>query len=295
LNESASPEAACRTQLGARIAEELGLHFAPERYSDLDRGVAAVAQQLGHTDAQAFAAWLCVAPWDQRLVRTLATELTVGETYFFRDHGLLRIVSDQVLPELIRLRRAQGRLELRLWSAGCCTGEEAYSLAILVREALPDLPQWRVSIMATDINPQFLDRARAGLFREWAFRGAPAQLRQRYFEREGEGSWRVAAHIRRMVRFEELNLAGKMYPSPFSGTDAIDLLFCRNVLMYFSPPRVDDVVARLRQSLAEGGWLVVSPSEACGCHFPGLVPENFDEGVLFRRPAARAWRQEMPA
>jgi len=295
MNACAAAAEPWQTLLAGRIAAELGLHFPRERADDLDRALAALAQELGHPDPQACATWLCAVPWDDHLVRRLACHLTIGETYFFRDPELLQVVADHVLPGLIARRRAQGRLALRLWSAGCCTGEEAYSLAILVHEALPDLPRWQVAITATDVNPLFLAKARAGRFREWSFRGAPPRLRQRYFEQDGEGLWRIAPHIRDMVHFAELNLAGKGGQAAPGAFEAIDLLFCRNVLMYFSAPRARDAAALLRDSLAAGGWLAVSPSEACGSHFPGLAPVNFDGGVLFRRPEDSGTSQRIPA
>jgi len=272
--------------IAERIEAELGLHFPLERMDELQRGLDGAAPDLGVADAAACAEALLAAPWTEAQARTLASHLTIGETYFFRDAPLLSAFAGRILPELLRCRLAQGRRRLRVWSAGCCTGEEPYSLAILIEQALPDLAQWDVAITATDVNPRFLDKARAGRYNEWSFRGAPAGLKQRYFERLADGCFQINARTRALVSFAELNMARGTYPCAINGTDAVDVIFCRNLLMYFSEPQARAVAQRLQQSLAEGGWLIVSPSEASRAPFPQLEPVNFESAVVFRKPAA---------
>lgn len=279
--------------LAARIATELGLDFTGPRQQDLQHGLASLAPDMGCLDAWACAQRLLTAPWPQQLAGQLASHLTVGESYFFRDPHLLDLLAGELIPQLVRRRRAEGRLQLRVWSAGCCSGEEPYTLAILLNEALPDIGQWDVAITATDINPRYLEKARAGRYSEWSFRGVAADVRQRYFERS-EGGWQVSPDIQRRVRFAHLNLAQPVYPSPVNGTEAVDILFCRNVLMYFRPPQAHEAARRLSSALAEGGWLVVSPSEACTMRFPALVPVSFEAGVVYSRPTGPL-RMGMPA
>jgi chemotaxis protein methyltransferase CheR len=273
--------------LAERIAAELGLDFASTRMDELRRGVAAAAQDFGMPDEDACVQWLLATPWTQAQVRTLAGHLTIGETYFFRDAPLLQAFSGHILPELLQRRRAEGRRTLRVWSAGCCSGEEPYSLAILIREALPDLAEWDVSILATDVNPRFLDKARQGRYSEWSFRGAPAGLKQRHFQRAADKRWEVNAAIRGMVGFEQLNLAQDIYPSAINGTDAVDVIFCRNLLMYFGAPQARDAAGRLERCLIHGGWMIVSPTEACAIPFPTLEPVNFESAVVFRKHGGR--------
>jgi chemotaxis protein methyltransferase CheR len=269
-----------------RIAQELGLYFPPERMDDLRRGLTGAAQDFQMAD-EACADWLLAAPWTEVQVRTLASHLTVGETYFFRDTPLLNAFAGHILPELLEQRRAQGRRQLRIWSAGCCTGEEPYSLAILIEQALPDLSEWDVAITATDVNPRFLEKARAGRYNEWSFRGAPTGLKPRYFQNTADGLCQIDARIQALVSFAELNMVQETYPCAINGTDAVDVIFCRNLLMYFSEQQTRKVVQQLRQSLGDGGWLIVSPSEASSTAFPGLDPVNFESAVVFRKPAAQ--------
>ncbi|HSV47868.1 MAG TPA: CheR family methyltransferase [Ramlibacter sp.] len=270
--------------LAERISAELGLHFAPDRMDELQHGLARAAPELGAADSADCAERLLATAWTAAQLRTLASHLTVGETYFFRDACLLRAFSGHILPQLLHSRRAQGLRQLRIWSAGCCTGEEPYSLAILLEQALPDLDDWDVTVTATDVNPRFLEKARAGRYNEWSFRGVPEQLKQRYFERMPDGQFQIDARIRALVHFAELNMAQQIYPSALNRTNGVDVIFCRNLLMYFSQAQARKAAQRLQWCLRDGGWLVVSPSEAGHMAFPGLEPVHFDAAVAFRKP-----------
>ena len=274
------------SQLGGLIARTIGLNFPREHWDDLRRGMAGAAHEFGFRDVGACVAWLLSGPLTQAQVQVLAAYLTIGETYFFREPQTLKALATDVLPELIRARRTERRL--RIWSAACCSGEEPYSLAILLHEALPDLDDWDVTIAATDINARALRKAAAGSYGEWSFRDAPAGLKERYFNRTPNGRYVVAPHIRKLVTFSYLNLVDDAYPSLATGASvgAIDLVLCRNVLMYFTPPQVGKVIGNLRHMLAEGGWLVVSPSEASHSLFAGFATENFPGAILYRKSAA---------
>lgn len=278
------------------IARRMGLHFPRERRDDLQRGLAGAAQEFGLPDAAACADWLLAVPPSEAQLQVLASHLTIGETYFFRDPQTLEALARTVLPDLIRLRRGREQ-RLRIWSAGCCSGEEPYTLAILLHEALPDLSDWQVTITATDINPRFLHKAAAGVYGEWSFRNAPAGLKERYFHRTADGRYAIAPRIRRLVDFSHLNLAQDAYPSLATGTNAMDIIFCRNVLMYFTPPQARTVIGNLHHALVEGGWLAVSPSEASQALFPEYTTVNFPGAIFYRKvdtvPAAQQrWTPE---
>lgn len=269
------------------IGRHLGLHFPPERRTDLQRGLAAAAAEFGFTDISECARWLLSAPPTKAQLQVLASHLTVGETYFFRDDALFDVLSSRVLPDLIRERRGRER-RLRIWSAACCTGEEPYSLAILIHQLLPDLPDWHVSILATDINPHFLRKAAAGAYGEWSFRNTPASTKARYFSQSGSGPHTIRPEIKRLVTFGYLNLAEAVYPSLATDTNAMDLILCRNVLMYFGPAQVRKAIDGLHHALVDGGWLVVSPSEASQALFPQFAIQNFPGVILYQRNAVVA-------
>ena len=270
------------SQLSELIAARMGLHFPPERWGDLKRGLAGAAQEYGFEDAAKYADRILSAPPSKLQLQALETTLPQGETYFFRDPQTFDALTETILPELIRSRRGRDQ-RLRIWSSACSSGEEPYTLAILLHQLLPDLQDWQVSITATDINPHFLRKATTGHYGEWSFRNAPAWLKQRYFKRTAEGLYAIIPEIRKLVTFAHLNLVEDNYPSPTTKTDAMDIIFCRNVLMYFTPSQVDRVIGRLSRALVEGGWLAVGPSETSKALFPRFVSVNFPDAILFRK------------
>lgn len=278
------PEPQC-LQLSELIAERMGLHFPRERWDDLQRGLAGAAQEFGFQDVAACAGSLLSQRPTQAQLQVLASHLTIGETYFFRDWPTLEALAGNILPDLIRSRRGREQ-RLRIWSAGCCSGEEPYSLAILLQEALPDLRDWQVTITATDISPGFLNKAAAGIYGEWSFRNAPPGLKERYFSPTADGRYAIAPQIKELVNFAHLNLAQDVYPSLATGTSAMDLIFCRNVLMYFTPLQTRTVIGRLHHALVEGGWLAVSPSEASQALFPQFTTVNFPGAIIYRKSHA---------
>ncbi|OOG57983.1 CheR family methyltransferase [Polaromonas sp. C04] len=274
--------AATRSKLSAHIARTMGLSFPPERWEELKRGLAGAARESGFEDAAKYVDWTLSVPPSTEQIQVLASHLTIGETYFFRDQKTLNALAHTILPELIRSRRGRDQ-RLRIWSSACSSGEEPYTLAMLLHQLLPDPRDWQVSIMATDINPHFLRKATAGSYSEWSFRNAPPWLKQRYFKRTAEGRYAIIPEIRKLVTFTHLNLVENDNPLPAINTNALDIIFCRNVLMYFTPSQVDRVICRLSRALVEGGWLAVGPSETSKALFPRFVSVNFPDAILFRK------------
>ena len=276
-------------RLSEFIAEHMGLHFPPERLADLQRGLAGAAQEFGFDDVAACVDWLLSAPPTREHLQVLASHLTIGETYFFRDKPTFDVLASRVLPELIDARRGREQ-RVRLWSAACCSGEEAYSLAIVLHQLLPDLADWHVTILATDINARFLQKAIAGSYGEWSFRSAPSDFKGRYFNRTEDGHYAIRPEIKKLVTFEHLNLVEDVYPSLATDTNAMDVIFCRNVLMYFTPAQTRKVVGHLHRALMDGGWLAVSPSEASQALFRQFVTLNCPGVILYQKSdgAARA-------
>jgi chemotaxis protein methyltransferase CheR len=273
------------TELDAAIASQLGLHFPPDRHRELERGIQRAAREFGFDNADACARWLAQTPLNRKQIEILAGYLTIGETYFFRE----KLTFEALRPALSALiDERRGHYEhLRLWSAGCCTGEEPYSIAMWLRENFPELNKWSVSILATDINPQFLRKAVAGVYGLWSFRDTPAELRDRYFRPAGKDQFELSAEIRRMVTFATLNLVDDSYPSIMKGISALDVIFCRNVLMYFTPEQTAKVARRFFDSLVDGGWLLTSPVEASP-----LLNAQF---TALSFPGATCYRKDMPA
>lgn len=213
----------------------------------------------------------------------LASALIPLESFFFRDAGQVALIRNCLLPERIR-QRAASRM-LRIWSAGCSTGEEAYTLAMLVAELLPPAAGWDITILATDINRQALQRARAGIYNNWSFRGVPDQVRLRYFQHEN-GNWKIAQSMRGMVNFAEDDLLSAATPAIANGD--FDLIVCRNVLMYYRDDVLPSVVGKLTRALTPAGFLLVGHNELSTCSYPALSRQTFPESAVFSRMPPQA-------
>ena len=267
------------------LAAHTGLHFPADRWGDLERGIAAAAPAFGMTDATSCAQRLLCAPLTHREIEILASCLTVGETYFFREKASFDAVEQHVLPALLR-RHEGAEPRLRLWSAGCCTGEEPYSIAMLLDRLLPQTGAWRTTLLATDINPAFLRKAAEGEYGEWSFRTTPDWIRARYFQPQRGGRFKLDKRICKQVTFSYLNLADDSYPSLTNNTNAMDVIFCRNVLMYFSAERARTVIDNFYRALVDGGWLIVSPAETSSALFSRFTTVEFDGAILYRKDAS---------
>lgn len=279
-------------RLSRFVEAQTGLDFSRERWPDLARAVEAARAELGLADAESAAHTFLARSVSKHHLEVLAKHLTVGETYFFRDRKVFEALEKHVLPERIRARRGERRL--RIWSAACCTGEEPYSLAILLNRLLPDLRDWRATILATDINTAFLHKAVAGVYGKWSFRNTLPDLQSRHFRPTADGRFEILPRYKELVTFACLNLVGGDYPSLANNTNAMDLILCRNVLIYFSAEQARGVALGLGRSLVEDGWLVTSPTEASHTLFAPLVPVELDGAICFRKTSATAVRAHLP-
>lgn len=273
-------------ELSLLIAGRLGLHFPAARLRTMENAFGQAARAAGFASTSTFVdALLRPSPSDV-LFDALVRELTVGETYFFREPAVFTAITEHFLPEWSR--RWSHRMALpRFWSAGCCSGEEAYTLAIALERGGFPAPE-RAEILASDLNPHFLRLAREGIYRPWSFRGAPDWLRAGYFRAVDGERLEIRGDIRSAVRFQRLNLAGPGFPATDNGTAAVDLILCRNVLMYFTPERFARAVVQLADCLNEGGWLVVGAAETGHIDLPGLAPARFGDLTVFVKGGVRA-------
>jgi chemotaxis protein methyltransferase CheR len=249
------------------VASRLGIDVEQRRPLDLS----------GIGNATALATLPVESPrWQQVIAR-----ITVAESYFFRDRATLTVLARDVLPRLIADRRERGDLRLAIWSAGCARGEEPYTLAMLVHALLPDRAAWSVSIVGTDIDARSLEAARRGHYSGWALRDTPPLERARWFRRRGR-RFELDPEIREMVTFALLNLAEDPYPS------GIDLVVCRNVLIYFGEAARRAAIDRLREAVAPDGWLALGHAESSGEQLRPLTAVAYPDVVLYRREPTTA-------
>jgi chemotaxis protein methyltransferase CheR len=211
----------------------------------------------------------------------LTAELTVGESFFFRNEYHFQALRERVLPVL--LRENQGSRALRIWHAGCAGGEEPYSMAILLDQLLQEQAPWQISILATDINPEFLQRARQARYRLWSFRLTQIQQNSRYFTAEGDWFCLTPA-LREQVRFHYLNLVKDVYPSPLTGTLGLDLILFRNVAIYLRPEVVAEILGRFYRALRPGGWLLLGETEVTLAPAQGFLVQRFERATFFQKP-----------
>ncbi|GFO69806.1 protein-glutamate O-methyltransferase [Geomonas limicola] len=272
-------------QFAQFVSRHLALHFAGDRLAELEQKLTPLAREAGQADLAEFLTALMSAPPSRSRLEPLARALTIGETYFLRDPRSYQALEQEVLPALIA-RKRQGDRSLRLWSAGCASGEEPYTLAILLSRVIPDLGRWQISLVGTDINEVSLERARQGRYSKWSFRNAPAWLMD-YFTRQPDGRYQIVPRIRDMVRFEYLNLAeDPANAEPVTGTDFLDIVFCRNVMLYFGSAQIERTMARFYRALNEGGYLFVGPTEVDQRQMEGFSCRRLDGAfVLTREPA----------
>lgn len=236
------------------IAARLGLALQSLTRDELERIVEERLATNGCRDPDNYLARLESRHFAEKELRALALRLTVGETYFFRHAEQFQAFTENVLP---RIAESSSR-RLRILSAGSASGEEAYTLAVLVREHLPDSTSWDLGIAGVDINTASIQKARLGRYTEWSLRETPNAVRGKYFRMEGNESVLDAA-VRQMAVFEERNLVEP--DSRFWAPESFDVVFCRNVLMYFTPERMALVVNQITSSLRPGGFLFLGHAE----------------------------------
>jgi chemotaxis protein methyltransferase CheR len=215
----------------------------------------------------------------------VTAQLTVGETFFFRNEHHFQALAEQVFPQIQRENKANK--EIRIWAAGCSTGEEPYSLAILLDGLLASGAGWHVSILATDLNSEFLERARRGLYREWSFRGTEVHRDRRYFVPEGK-RYRLLPRILKRVRFAYLNLIKDVYPSPLNGTLGLDLIVFRNVAIYLKAEIVNAIIDRFYRSLRPGGWLLLGETELNLAGTRQFDVQRFGQAIFYRKQSETA-------
>jgi len=279
-------------RLNIVITGNLGLYFPDKHRDELCDKFFRASQKFGFTDAQDCIRWLSSAPLTQEQVEILSLYLTVTETHFFRDNSFFEGLEKHVLPDLISTGRSRGNC-LRIWSAGCASGEEPYSLAILLSRMLPDIAGWNISILATDINPGMLEKARKGIYGKWSFRNTPDWLQEEYFSRTKGDSMILKPAIRDMVTFSFHNLVRDPFPLPVNGTIAIDLILCRNVIMYFHTKFARKLIDRFYRTLRDKGWLALSGSEGFLAHKSRFVTVVCPESVFFRKDSSLSGTMEV--
>lgn len=267
------------------ISKKTGILVRTEELTALDKTIAARMRLLGLSESQDYLRLLSGETYESRCEwKELVIPLTIGESFFFRDKGQFAILKNRILPELIEKAMSRGepagRPCLKIWSAGCSSGEEPYSLAILLDGLLSDKKDWNISIVGTDINEDALEKARLGAYTQWSFRMVEAEVQERYFKRY-KGDLVLDEGIRNMVAFSYGNLIDDLFP----GREIcnMDLILCRNVFIYFKSEAVSAVAEKFVGTLNEGGYLMTGHGELHLHGYPGLQARIFPESVVYQK------------
>jgi chemotaxis protein methyltransferase CheR len=241
------------TLLSNLVRERSGLVLTPDKGYLLESRLLPVARRWELKSVAELAALLRSKP-DPKLIRDIVEAMTTNESFFFRDIKPFDQFKALVLPHLLKKRAATKAI--RIWSAACSSGQEPYSLAMILNEHRLQLAGWKVEIIATDLSTEILDKARAGLYSQFEVqRGLPIQLLVKYFKQEGD-RWQVDPAIRNMVAFRTFNLLDDL-----AAVGRFDVIFCRNVLIYFDQPTKAKVLDAMSRQLAPDGHLYLGGAE----------------------------------
>ncbi len=235
------------------VRSRSGLTLSPDKAYLLENRLMAVARKWGMNDIEGLAANVRGNPGEE-LLREITEAMTTNETLFFRDTSPFEQLQKVVFPQMMANR--QESRHIRIWSAGCSSGQEPYSVAMILKEMAAALGDWRIDILATDISRAVLEKAKAGLYTQFEVqRGLPIAMLMKYFEQTGD-KWELDPSVRAMVRFDEFNLLND--PRPLG---AFDIVFCRNVLIYLDQPTKTKVLEGIFNLMPADGVLFMGGAE----------------------------------
>jgi chemotaxis protein methyltransferase CheR len=264
----------------ALLRQRSGQQLEDDKGYLVETRLAPLAHRLGLPSVEILLTRLAVRP-DEALLAEVVELMTINETFFFRDTAPFEALRRRVLPELVGRRTAERRLTV--WCAACSSGQEPYSVAMLLGGDFPALAGWEVRLIASDLSGAMLERARRGLYsRLEVSRGLPADLLRDYFEEQTDG-WRIKDDIRRSVEFRSINLSGGWPELPL-----MDLILLRNVLIYFDAATKQRILAKVRQLLRPDGYLMLGAGETTQNLDDSFAAVQVDEASFFRprpRPA----------
>ncbi|MCY7385260.1 MAG: tetratricopeptide repeat protein [Microcoleus sp. CAN_BIN18] len=218
--------------------------------------------------------------------RELALLLTINESYFMRDKGQFSLLEKVIFPELIEQKRKLHEKSgikptLRIWSAGCSTGEEPYSLVILLKQLISDWEKWKIIVLGTDINQVAIAKARRGIYSPWSFRLVESELQMQYFEKR-KTEWEIDRKLREFVSFSNVNLVTDNFPNIYTDIHNIDLILCRNVFVYFEAQYISQVLKKFAKTLRPGGYLMTGHAEVHRHAMNEFKAKVFPESVVYQ-------------
>ena len=241
------------------IAETCGLFFDEKKFYFIEKRIAKRIKATNTQSAKDYFRLLKLGN-DNDEIKELIVSLTTNETYFFRYLPQLESFAEEALPLICAQKRKINDYVLNIWSAGCSSGEEPYTISILLREHLPDYSQWKINIVATDIDHQILKRAENGIYDRRSIKEVTPEILNQYFTQKGD-KFEIQSFVKKDVNFKYLNLMDRREMRKFN---EMDFVFCRNVLIYFDDNARKQVVNSIYDSLTNGGFIFLGHSESVG-------------------------------
>ena len=257
------------------VRDRTGVMLSEDKTYLIESRLAMLAREAGATSVSGFLSRLRQKP-SYPLYQPIIEAMMTTETLFFRDELPFQALKTFILPELLQKR--QGQHTLNIWCAACSTGQEPYSIAMLLREHFPQLSSWTVQLLASDISSSVLARANSGRYNQHEIsRGLPESFLKKYFQPSGN-EWQIREHIRQMVEFSQLNLTETFAPIP-----QMDIIFLRNVLIYFDLEMRKTILTRVRQILQPDGYLFLGGGETTVNLDDTFEPVQFNKAVCYRK------------
>lgn len=264
------------------IHERFGLYFEESQKGSLRSRLLGRLASLDLLSFEDYYHYLRFGPQRTEELQKVVSHLTNNETYFFREMAQLQVFADHVLKSLKERKAVLGERRLRVLSAGCSTGEEPYSLAMILYDSGQFFWSWDVQVVGLDVDPLALEKARRATYFHNSFRGVSPAIVERHFVSKGPGR-EVKEGIRRLVQFRQGNL---LEPESYEGLQPLDAVLCRNVLIYFSDAAIRRVVSRFFELLAPGGFLLLGHAESLSRITDAFAPVRFKGAMVYERPAA---------
>ena len=264
-------------KLGQQIYRKLGLYFDDKKKYFLKTRVAKRMAALGMDDPNDYIFMVSYADTNGLEMQELANLVTTNETYMFREYDQLQGFANYCLPEVLSAKQDRGERTLRIWCAGCSSGEEAYTLAMIVQEVFPQSQSWDCKIVATDIDENMLRKVEAARYEQRSINDVPQEYKDKYLIAEGEG-YAVRRRTAAMVESRHLNLNDRMALRAMRG---FDFIFCRNVLIYFDDLSRKSVVDHFYNALNPGGYIFLGHSESIGRVTTAFKLKRFENHLVY--------------
>jgi len=224
--------------------------------------------------------YLKFSPKKESEFKKLCELITINETCFFRDLKQLTMFKNIILPEIIKKRQEQGIKALNIWSAGCSSGEEPYTIGIILHEVLKvSIIGWNIKIYANDLSPAMLFKARKGVYNDYSLRTTPENIKQKYFIKQKDG-YKIHPKVQKLVNFQLLNLAN---PKDVKKIPKSDIIFCRNVIIYFDDAVKQKVISHFYENLKDDGYLFLGYSESIHRITKLFKPQIKPGGIVYQK------------